>query len=140
MQTFFNPRSVAVVGASAKNLGNHVVLNLKAGFKGPIYPVNPNYPEIEGLPCYPSIDAIPGPLDLAIVIARAPAFPRPGPRVAPSRRAATKSPARPASASGAPTVWASSMCANSTSSLSCTPTSARKGCWPAASRSSFRVA
>jgi acetyltransferase len=75
MQIFFNPRSVAVVGASAKNLGNHVVLNLKAGFKGAIYPVNPNYPEIEGLPCYPSIDAIPGPLDLAIVIVPAQMIP-----------------------------------------------------------------
>ncbi len=75
MQTFFDPRSVAVVGASAKNLGNHVVLNLKAGFKGPIYPVNPNYPQIEGLPCYPSIDAIPGQLDLAIVIVPAQMIP-----------------------------------------------------------------
>jgi len=75
MQTFFNPRSVAVVGASAKNLGNHVVLNLKAGFQGPIYPVNPNYPEIEGLTCYPTIDAIPGPVDLAIVIVPAQMIP-----------------------------------------------------------------
>lgn len=75
MQTFFNPRSVAVVGASAKNLGHHVVLNLKAGFQGPIYPVNPNYTEIEELPCYPSIDAIPGPVDLAIVIVPAQMIP-----------------------------------------------------------------
>ncbi|MBI5552401.1 MAG: acetate--CoA ligase family protein [Desulfobacterales bacterium] len=75
MQTFFNPRSVAVVGASAKNLGNHVVLNLKTGFKGAIYPVNPNYPQIEGLTCYPSIDAIPGQLDLAIVIVPAQMIP-----------------------------------------------------------------
>jgi acyl-CoA synthetase (NDP forming) len=75
MQTFFNPRSVAVVGASGKNLGNNVMLNLKAGFKGPIYPVNPNYPEIEGLPCFPSIDAIPGPVDLAIVLVPAQMIP-----------------------------------------------------------------
>lgn len=75
MQTFFNPRSVAVVGASGKNLGNHVVLNLKAGFKGPVYPVNPNYKEIEGLPCFASVDAIPGPVDLAIVLVPAQMIP-----------------------------------------------------------------
>jgi acetyltransferase len=75
MITFFNPRSVAVVGASEKSLGHHVVLNLKAGFQGPIYPVNPNYQQIEGLTCYPTIDAIPGPLDLAIVIVPAQMIP-----------------------------------------------------------------
>ncbi len=75
MQTFFNPRSVAVVGASGKNLGHHVVLNLKAGFQGPIYPVNPNYPQIEGLRCYPAIDAIADPVDLAIVIVPAQTIP-----------------------------------------------------------------
>lgn len=69
MDKFFNPRSVAVVGASQKaNLGNHVVQNLKAGFNGTIYPINPKYQEIEGLPSYPSISATPGPVDLAIVL------------------------------------------------------------------------
>lgn len=69
MDKFFNPRSIAVVGASQKaNLGNHVVQNLKAGFSGTIYPINPNYQEIEGLPAYPSITATPGPVDLAIVL------------------------------------------------------------------------
>jgi len=76
METFFNPRSVAVAGASQKeNLGNHVVKNLKAGFDGDIYPINPNYDEIEGLPCFPSIDAIPGHVDLAIVLVPAKAVP-----------------------------------------------------------------
>ncbi len=76
METFFNPSSVAVIGASEKpNLGNKVVQNLKAGFPGAIYPVNPNYKTIEGLTCYPSIDAIPGHLDLVIVLVPAKLIP-----------------------------------------------------------------
>ncbi len=76
MDVFFNPRSVAVAGASDKpNLGNHVVKNLKAGFKGDIYPINPNYETIEGLPCFPSIDAVPGHVDLVVVLIPAGAIP-----------------------------------------------------------------
>ncbi len=76
METFFNPRSVAVVGASEKpNLGNKVVQNLKAGFPGEIYPINPNYKTVEGLACYPSIDAISGHLDLVIVLVPAKLIP-----------------------------------------------------------------
>lgn len=76
MDTFFNPGSIAVVGASRKkNLGNQVVTNLKFGFKGPIYPINPGYKEIEGLPAYASISAVPGPVDLAIVLVPATAIP-----------------------------------------------------------------
>jgi acetyltransferase len=76
METFFNPKSVAVVGASGKGLGNHVVLNLKAGFKGEIYPVNPNYSEIEGLKCFASLEAIDGPVELAIVLVPAQIIPK----------------------------------------------------------------
>ncbi len=76
METFFYPRSVAVAGASRKeNLGNHVIKNLKSGFDGDIYPINPNYEEIEGLPCYPSIDTVPGHVDLVIVLVPARAIP-----------------------------------------------------------------
>jgi acetyltransferase len=75
MQTFFYPDAVAVIGASAQNLGNFVVKNLVRGFKGAIYPVNPNYAEIEGLPCFASIADIPGNVDLAIVLVPAAAVP-----------------------------------------------------------------
>jgi acetyltransferase len=68
MELFFNPGSVAVIGASKRNIGNFVVKNLLAGFKGPICPVNPHYKEIEGVPCFPSLGAIPDPIDLAIVL------------------------------------------------------------------------
>ncbi len=76
MDIFFNPRSIAVAGASQKaKLGNHVVNNLKTGFKGDIYPINPNYERIEGLPCFPSIDAVPGHVDLVIILVPAVAIP-----------------------------------------------------------------
>jgi acetyltransferase len=41
-----------------------------------VYPVNPNYPDIEGLTCYPDLHSVPGSVDLAIVFVPAPAVPR----------------------------------------------------------------
>lgn len=66
----FYPQSVAVVGASPKGgYGLRVVNALQDyGFAGPIYPINPNYQEIAGLPAYPEPGAIPGPVD-AVAIA-----------------------------------------------------------------------
>jgi len=63
-------RSVAVVGASAKegSLGRQMLLELRrGGFDGDVYPVNPGYDELEGLPCFPSVADAPGPVDLAIL-------------------------------------------------------------------------
>jgi acyl-CoA synthetase (NDP forming) len=75
MDTFFNPGSIAVIGASNRNIGNFVIGNLLLGFSGGVYPVNPNYKEIEGLPCFPSIEDIPHPVDLAIVLVPASSVP-----------------------------------------------------------------
>jgi acyl-CoA synthetase (NDP forming) len=75
METFFNPRAVAVVGAGTDNLGNHVVKNLIKGYQGGIYPVNRNHQTIEGLPCFPSVESIDGPVDLAIVLVPAAVVP-----------------------------------------------------------------
>jgi acetate---CoA ligase (ADP-forming) len=64
------PRSVAVVGASEKPgaVGTAVVRNLLAGsFPGPIYPVNPSAGTIQSLTAYPTVDSIPGLVDLAII-------------------------------------------------------------------------
>ena len=64
------PASVAVIGASrqAGSIGAAVVHNLVAhGFHGPIYPVNPAATEIEGVPAFPSVLAIPGDVELAVV-------------------------------------------------------------------------
>lgn len=65
---FFNPKSVAVIGASSNTNkgGYHIIKNIAAGFKGRIYPVNKSYKEILGIPCYPDIASIPGDIDLAI--------------------------------------------------------------------------
>lgn len=75
MRTFFRPRSVAVVGASSRRGGYHLIKNLLMGYRGRIYPVNPKYSHIEGLPCYPSLDAIPQSVDLAILFIPAPSVP-----------------------------------------------------------------
>ena len=68
LEAFFNPRGVAVVGATPKPKGGQaIVVNLIKGFKGGIYPVNPNYDTIRDLTCYPSISHVPDPVDLAIL-------------------------------------------------------------------------
>lgn len=69
MHSFFNPQSIAVIGATPKTFkGGYAILkNLKTTFKGRIYPINPQYAEIEGLPCFPSIKDIPEAVDLAII-------------------------------------------------------------------------
>jgi acetate---CoA ligase (ADP-forming) len=64
------PRSVAVVGASrqAGSIGAAVMHNLVAyGYHGPVYPVNPAASEIEGVTAFPSMLAIPGDVELAVV-------------------------------------------------------------------------
>ncbi len=69
----FNPKSVAVVGASAKKggVGNDVLVNLIRDFKGAIYPVNPKGGEIEGLTAYKNLAEIPGEVDLVAVLVNA---------------------------------------------------------------------
>jgi acyl-CoA synthetase (NDP forming) len=64
------PKSVAVVGASerAGSTGLRLLQHLKmGGFTGPIYPINPRYPEILGIKCYPSLSAVPGPIDAMFI-------------------------------------------------------------------------
>ena len=68
---FLQPGSVAVVGASRnpEKVGYGVFANLvQAGFPGPVYGVNPSGGELLGLPLYPSIDSIPGPVDLGVFV------------------------------------------------------------------------
>ena len=75
MKAFFKPSSIAVVGASPRRIGHQIMENLVYGYKGDLYPVNPNYSEIEGIRCFPSVEDIPHPVDLAIVLVPAPATP-----------------------------------------------------------------
>jgi acyl-CoA synthetase (NDP forming) len=71
LDSFFSPSSIALIGASRdveKIPGRLLSMLRKNEFPGLIYPVNPNYDDINGLKCYPSIAAIGQPIDLAIVI------------------------------------------------------------------------
>jgi acetate---CoA ligase (ADP-forming) len=63
------PRSIAVIGASQKGgRATGAVQNLlDLGFPGAIHPVNPNYDSVLGRRCYPSVEAIPGPVDLVAI-------------------------------------------------------------------------
>jgi acetate---CoA ligase (ADP-forming) len=71
LDTLFAPDSIALIGASRdleKIPGRLLSMLRKNEFPGKIYPVNPNYGDIDGLKCYPSIADIGQPIDLAIVI------------------------------------------------------------------------
>ena len=67
----FEPRSVAVLGASSKagKLGNTLVSNLIfSKYKGKIYPINPSGGEILGLHAYKDVNEVPGEIDLAVIV------------------------------------------------------------------------
>ena len=71
MKALFNPKSVAIIGASVNpgKLGFHVMKSLtQGGFKGDIIPVNPGSREIMGLKAYPSVTDFEGQVGLAIVV------------------------------------------------------------------------
>jgi acyl-CoA synthetase (NDP forming) len=64
------PQSLAIVGASPKehSTGQSMLRTLASlGYGGAVYPVNPRYEEIEGLTCYPGLEALPQPVDLAVL-------------------------------------------------------------------------
>jgi acyl-CoA synthetase (NDP forming) len=69
LKWFFEPRGIAVVGATAhaNKGGNNLLKNLTLGYKGAIYPVNPNYKKIMDIATYPTVSAIDGMVDLAII-------------------------------------------------------------------------
>jgi len=71
MRSFFNPRSVAVIGASRTegSIGSAVFRNLIAeGFKGPVYPINPKADVVHSVAAYPNVLNAPGPVDLAVIV------------------------------------------------------------------------
>lgn len=75
LDALFNPRSVAIVGASRSrdSIGGQILHNVvSAELRGAIYPVNPHTSEVASLSAFPSVRAIPGDVDLAII-----AVPRP---------------------------------------------------------------
>jgi acyl-CoA synthetase (NDP forming) len=83
MHTFFEPRAVAVIGASRRTMkAGHVifknfVINKRRNlFKANLYPVNPGEKTIQGFPCYPSITKIREEVDLAVIVVPAKIVPK----------------------------------------------------------------
>lgn len=79
LDPFFNPTSVAVIGASdrANSVGMKVFKNLlKNQFIGKLYAVNPKHHKIQGQPCFPSVKSIPESIDLVIVTTPAQTVPK----------------------------------------------------------------
>ncbi len=66
----FNPRGIAVVGASpdASRIGGQPIpILIESGYQGRIYPVNPKYTTLNGFECYPDLSAVPQPCDLVLI-------------------------------------------------------------------------
>jgi acyl-CoA synthetase (NDP forming) len=71
LDSFFSPASIALIGASRdleKIPGRLLSMLRKNEFPGKLYPINPNYGDIDGLKCFPSIAEVGQPIDLAIII------------------------------------------------------------------------
>lgn len=79
LRPIFEPRSVAVIGASgdlSKFGGRAFFLPRETGYKGTIYPVNPYREEIWGDKAYPTILDVPDEIDLAVISVVAPMVPK----------------------------------------------------------------
>lgn len=70
LSSLLSPRSIAIVGASddPARPGHETLKALTTlGYQGTVYPINPKYTELLGKPCFPSLDAVPGPVDLVVI-------------------------------------------------------------------------
>jgi len=83
IDSFFNPKSVAVIGASRKTFKagavifrNFYINHTRGLFKGKLYPVNPSEEEILDLKSYPTLRDIPGEVEAAIIVIPAKAVPK----------------------------------------------------------------
>jgi acetyltransferase len=78
IDTIFSPASIAIIGATNRpnSVGQAVVRNLiQAEFQGVLYPVHPKLKSIYGVKAYPTLTAIPDPVDLAVIIVKPEAVP-----------------------------------------------------------------
>ena len=69
MRALLHPKSIAIVGDSP-NPGFAPIIRhniVKCGYEGEVYPINPRYDEIAGLAAYPSVEEVPGDVDLAVI-------------------------------------------------------------------------
>ena len=77
-ERIFHPRRLVVAGVSSEGFsyGGALLLSLQdMGFEGEILPVNPRGGTFSGLPVYPSVEEIPGPVDFAVIAVAAKAVP-----------------------------------------------------------------
>jgi acetyltransferase len=73
-----DPRSVGIIGASERDgaIGTLIVRNmLEAGYTGRLFAVNPKHDEVQGVPCYATVEEVPHRLDLAVIATRADTVP-----------------------------------------------------------------
>jgi len=74
LERFFNPGSIAIIGASRDfiTISGQPLKHLQShGYRGKLYPVNPRYPEVAGLKCYPALAEVPETPDLALILVNA---------------------------------------------------------------------
>lgn len=67
----FRPRSVVVYGASSdpeKLSGRPLNYLKKFGYSGALYAINPRHEQVQGILAYADIEAVPGPVDLAVIV------------------------------------------------------------------------
>ncbi len=79
LDVFFNPQRIAVIGASDRpdSVGGTVFANLLSErFSGDVVPVNPFHSTLMGRECYPTIEDVPGMIDLAVVVTPAKIVPQ----------------------------------------------------------------
>jgi acetyl coenzyme A synthetase (ADP forming)-like protein len=70
LDAVLRPRTIAIIGASRspETIGHQILANLlRYGFTGTVHPVNPHAAAIHGVKAFPSIGAVPDPIDLAVV-------------------------------------------------------------------------
>ena len=74
LERFFNPRAIAIIGASRDldTISGQPLKFLKShGYKGRLYPVNPRYPEVADVKCYPALADVPEVPDLTLILVNA---------------------------------------------------------------------
>src|SRR5918911_762339 len=78
LDAIFRPESVAVIGASDRpgSVGRTIMWNLVSNpFGGTVFPVNERRQNVLGIKAYPSVSEVPAKVDLAVIVAPAPAVP-----------------------------------------------------------------
>lgn len=74
LENIFNPQRIALIGVTAnpKSVGGKVLGNLVgSGFRGVVYPVNPDFEAVMGIPCFSSLQQLPRRVDVGVICAPA---------------------------------------------------------------------